>query len=405
MNYSLPSSQKLSEVSLNNCPGVQEKMLLEEYVSIMNILNSIVQEKDSEQQQNLAKVVIAKIAANASKFFSFLKLHKELENEFKNHPVASHLSSLAFINLNALKSYALHYFEEIYQDQKISEISFCDKTEGEQLGTVLKITAQDSLKSYKISYHIKIYQYEGRDECDFIRPLDPKELLVYQILDYIGLGEEVHFFYDPNSFKSFYIATKDAGYYKTSETESSFSTYQGLIEEELYQINPENVDENIIYGLLCIDILARILKLDDLTMNSGNFGFVRKKHRTKVKILDFCVRKSFVYNQKGLYEEFIAGIGTTNPFYPDKIFEWICMRSPEYKIERAKKFILELKTENHKKKTFLNAVEASWCLVNDILKRYEKDLKVESPQLLNKDFHRYYQDIMQNYELFRTKIE
>jgi hypothetical protein len=41
-------------------------------------------------------------------------------------------------------------------------------------------------------------------------PVDLKELLVYRILELLGIGPETHFFY--NDVKEFYIATKDVAY-------------------------------------------------------------------------------------------------------------------------------------------------------------------------------------------------
>ncbi len=54
------------------------------------------------------------------------------------------------------------------------------------------------------------------------KPVDPRELLVYKVLEHLGVGCETFFF--SRSLEDFYFATLDAGH----EEGSSFSTRNWL---------------------------------------------------------------------------------------------------------------------------------------------------------------------------------
>ena len=121
-------------------------------------------------------------------------------------------------------------------------------------------------------------------------PVDLKEIFVYSLLNYIGYGQEVHFFCDSFVPSAFYIATKDA-----SQENHRFKTYEKLKADGLYNQSLEDVDEGIASGLEMIDLLFRILALTDLPKNTDKFEFVSgPEHNKAYRSLDNVLNKGEV---------------------------------------------------------------------------------------------------------------
>ena len=84
------------------------------------------------------------------------------------------------------------------------EMKFTKKLNGNQLGIKVNIIFSDKI----MSYHVKTHQYGSKhNDSSCSKQIDPKELLVYRMLSYIGLIQESHFFYENSN--EFYIATLD----------------------------------------------------------------------------------------------------------------------------------------------------------------------------------------------------
>ena len=60
----------------------------------------------------------------------------------------------------------------------------------------------------KVTCHAKTHQggLKTLHSSSIVQPVDLKELLIYKVLEFLGIGAETHFFYD--DIKNFYIATK-----------------------------------------------------------------------------------------------------------------------------------------------------------------------------------------------------
>ncbi len=70
-------------------------------------------------------------------------------------------------------------------------------------------------------------------------------------------------------------------------------------------------------GIFCLDLLSRILRLNDLQTNSGNFGFVKKSDSWHVKAIDFRVtNKLNLQINKEYFKGFLEG--NTQVSYSDK---------------------------------------------------------------------------------------
>eukprot|EP01041_Mallomonas_annulata_P010710 gene10710-22361_t len=214
--------------------------------------------------------------------------------------------SYGMVNLNRLYDATSAYFTSLFPDSTIQNLT---KNNGVQLGTKAIVTISSVDKRL---YHVKTHS-EGRiaHNGSPAKLVNPEELLVYRILQYLGYGSECHFFL--RSAHDVYIATLDASHngkfhlfkeaIENSHTigatlwghiGSIDSTHSGsdfdMVETD-YQ--HDTVENNFIRQMSMLDILARILGLDDLFNNADNFGFViDSKSLPTLRIIDFRVLES-----------------------------------------------------------------------------------------------------------------
>ena len=212
------------------------------------------------------------------------------------------------INSVRLESEAEKYFTAIFPGSTV-ENDFKDK--GVQLGskaTVTLATGENRL------YHVKTHS-QGllSSNSTIAEVVDPRELLTYKILEYVGLGCETHFF--QRSAKDVYIATLDAGHDGSFDVFAKAAGNLHMRGDEVYgqslwgalqdihtdpaQRNLETVAaaiecdataQNFISQVIMLDLLKRILRLCDVLDNTENFGFlIREGDRPVVKVLDFRV--------------------------------------------------------------------------------------------------------------------
>jgi hypothetical protein len=113
-----------------------------------------------------------------------------------------------------LQAKATEYFHNIFPN---SNIRFFPKKSGVQLGNQALILSKGVSEGENngFLYHVKTHRNglasETGSSCS-AKPVDVIELFVYKFLYHLGVGPEVHFFWDND--KDFYIATKDVGVQK-----------------------------------------------------------------------------------------------------------------------------------------------------------------------------------------------
>ncbi len=180
-------------------------------------------------------------------------------------------------------------------------LQFFPKHDGVQLGTRAHVTLPDG---ELLKYYIKTHS-GGKlaSVSSAAKAIDPRELLVYKVLEHLGVGCETHFFH--RSFEDVFIATLDASHAEGS----SFSTFQratdihddtlwGSLHSQLNRhkdfrviednIQSDHIAQNFLLQVASLDMMSRIFRLHDLLNNANNFGFCTSLTRTLcLKVLDF----------------------------------------------------------------------------------------------------------------------
>jgi hypothetical protein len=109
------------------------------------------------------------------------------------------------IHEERLERCALEYFAHFFRG--VSTVEFRPKLGGVQMGSQAHVTFPDGTT---LKYHIKTHSGGRRaSHSSAAKLIDPRELLVYKFLAYIGMGCESHFFHQ--SLEDVFIATLDAG--------------------------------------------------------------------------------------------------------------------------------------------------------------------------------------------------
>lgn len=184
------------------------------------------------------------------------------------------------------------YFQKIYNANGMQFIKcdFENKSSGSQQGTIAKIQYRKAEHIYNIHFYIKSHQSGSSSSGSSLHPPDPKELLIYKVLEHTGYGPKVHFFYNPLSLGGFFIATQDAGFTKIISKKKKFEPF-GLLLKEFDTSLPSTVKiEEHARDITRINMLHRIFVITDL--NSDNFGMVtitetEQKSKWKWKIIYF----------------------------------------------------------------------------------------------------------------------
>jgi hypothetical protein len=127
-----------------------------------------------------------------------------------------------------------------------------------------------------------------------------KELLVYRILELLGVGPETHFFYF--DVKDFYIATKDVGYDVANKKQEEFVTYRQLRKRH----SPSELLANplIVEGFILTDLISQLLCITDVLNNGANVGISCDGH---LKIIDFNPPVTLYYQNLKIFEDWLSG--------------------------------------------------------------------------------------------------
>lgn len=331
------------------------------------------------------------------------------------------LSKMLFQYINGLiepiQDAATLYFRGLFEKmgRRISPdgISFTNKNDGVQLGTIMTIVYKelDSEEEKRIRYYIKTHQYGSTSKIGAVKSPDPKELFVYKVLEHIGYGPRTYFFFNPVSPGGFYITTQDLGFTKVPGKSKSFVLFQSMIDTCNADPKAPQYDP-MRRALIAFDIVSRILRLIDTTTNPGNLGRVAVGlERSKWKLFDFRVRDAEDgYVNEVIVSSFLAGNTSYN--YAYSTFLEYAFKNPEYearKIEAAYQTMIELlregKLRQDGKRDMLlpEAIARAHDEIKDYIEaNYEKlgiDLSVAVP-----DFERYCIAIQENLKMLSAGI-
>jgi len=313
-----------------------------------------------------------------------------------------------------LKNSIRNYFSELLSKQGMIniEVVFSDREgRGVQLSQVAVVNYQkQSGEKHSIKYHVKTHQHGSTSESRSNKPVDIKELFVYKVFEFIGIGPKSHFIINPLSASGgLFIATQDASFTKIPTKQKIFLTYQQL----------KNVNDNILtinnpetcINLTMLDILARIFRLTDLTTNSTNFGVtIKTEEKTsnyKWKIIDFRVDSLASYQVEGILNGFLSGNGMFN--YDGIMLEVLKNRQEQRKIEDANEAVCRLArsssaTSNPTKKNIFESVDLAFNLIRQIATEHSMELGINVAQSMD-DLNKYKEHIKSNFNSLDNQIK
>jgi hypothetical protein len=401
--------------------------LSKEIQAIIDLPRSRAKEKQIKTKEiypKLTKLVVQYSQLLSNEFF-------RIEYELFNEAIAPYLNAMTeIINENATR-----YFQPLFESlgRKINKISFSNKKSGVQLGTVMQITYQEKSKNdlnspqiHEISYHIKTHQQGSTSQNSSTKPIDPKELFVYKLLEYIGFGPKTYFFFNPLSPGGFFIATQDIGFTKSSHyKKKTFFTFEKIMEP--CNKAPEfEQHEDARANMIRFDLLSRFLRLQDTTTNPGNFGRVAVNtgvnsaatdsktinERVKWKLIDFrTTEQPDFYLNKEIFSGFRKGNGAFNYSYSN--FLQYVFKDPEYQWQRmkiAKQLMLEFEqgrpcqSRAGRKMSFQAAIKQAHFEIENYIKKNYEALKLNEKNVLE-DLASYAQAIQTNFSLLNEGID
>lgn len=262
------------------------------------------------------------LAVHVQGLYTFLSSHPCLLREYLTESIVlfQYINGLIKPIQDAATLYFIGLFDKMGRVTSPGGISFTNKNDGVQLGTIMTIVYKESgsEEEKRIRYYIKTHQQGSTSRHGTLAPPDPKELFVYKVFEHIGYGPKTYFFFNPLSPGGFYIATQDLGFSKVPGKPKSFVLFEHKKEEYKSAIENPAIDPAR-KAMITFDILSRIFGLLDVTTNPGNFGRVEVTGRgEKWKALDFRVpdRPDFYLNPR-IVDGFIEGNGLYNYEYAD----------------------------------------------------------------------------------------
>lgn len=255
-------------------------------------------------------LLLRKISAQLQALADFIIASPVLRHEVPHLPrvLALHLNT----ELIWLQKTAISYFQQLFSPaKKIHNIEFLPKHDGVQLGNRMLISYHNEHEiEQRIIFYIKTHQHGSlRAGGSTTATVDPKELFFYKALEHSRFGPKAHFFFNPLSPSSFYIATQDESFTKIPGKIKFFETYSQAerSEQALHPVRGNTAAET---GVVRAEVLLRIFNLWDITTNSGNFGrTLVPEESEKWRIIDFRVNTQDVYEPGLMFEDFRDGIG------------------------------------------------------------------------------------------------
>ena len=211
---------------------------------------------------------------------------------------------LEAVHEERLEKVTKDYFSNHFEG---SRVTFDTKTNGVQLGVIANII----LEGKKVHrFYVKTHS-EGKlvSKSSAPKPVNPRELLIYKILENLGFGCETHFF--ARSPEDVYIATLDAReggefflFEEAVKDEENLGKslwgFLGTIDTTLEnddlqeieaQLEEDPAAQNFVEQFSALDALSRILRLHDCLNNPENFGFYRDENSplNRARVIDFRI--------------------------------------------------------------------------------------------------------------------
>ncbi len=276
----------------------------ENQITAWNLLSNTSVEFDDSIKRNYIKIITT-------------YLNTLYVNQPENEQISNLLLKTASLQFSAqgvpserLAKHVVNYCNEMQyklediraQKMKTQDVKLENKTEGRQLGYVVKVkTDTGKLLTYYAKTHSEGTFQDVPSEARSAQPVNYIELLTYKLLEKLGVGPQSHFF--GRDMKNFYIMTLDLAINpETMESLGKFLTfgkinkseekenYLGKLSEYKYKAKQDKSDPDYVklineiendekskkfcYEITKMNLLVRIIYMTDLHDNSGNFGFI-----------------------------------------------------------------------------------------------------------------------------------
>ncbi len=276
-------------------------------------------------------------------------------------------SSINKVPLTRIEESTREYFESVF---RASKITTSWKRGGDQLGCVAEVTLESG---QVLTYFVKTHSGGLRSgHSSAAKLVNPSELLVYKVLEGLGIGPQSHFF--GRDGQNLYIATLDAGTQITPEGEViqlPFKEYEHFkdnrdpnVQEQVWGalsqlptsvdfsdaehqqaeaiVNAEDgIAKNFVHEVAKLDVLARIMGLTDFQTNPGNYGFIQiQDGRMQAKAIDFRLQEKkvelFEHDHRD-FKAFLNGNGYFDYSSTGKAMYYaLRKRQPHLRVQEAK---------------------------------------------------------------------
>ncbi len=318
-------------------------------------------------------------------------------------------SAMEVVHEDRLDDKAIAYFSTHFPEASITTDI---KIGGVQLGETVLVTLPTQAK---LKYFVKTHS-EGRlsSKSSAAKLVSPEELMVYRVLEYAGIGCESHFF--QRSPEDVYIATLDAAH------TGLFKLFKDIIKDEakygedlwgklgiindspsandfnaLELLLNDSLSQNFILQMATLDILTRILRLQDLLNNPDNFGFIWQSDSNPIlRVIDFRVldAKEFRMSESD-FREFLVGNGLYNYAASHRVMRFVLReRNRERRIETAMQFFSQepfLSIADH--------INHAYCDVCDYILE-QPEVFTEHQETLMNQLNTYKESILENVSFF-----
>ena len=286
------------------------------------------------------------------------------------------------------------YFSDLFPSSTITSQM---KMNGVQMGEILFIEEPNGSKH---KFYVKTHS-KGTlsSQSTAAKRVNVGELLIYKIMEKLGIGCEVHFC--SRSPEDVYIATRDA------HASGVFHLFEQAIKDEegvgsklwgdlgaLNRSPRENdwdrveaslatdiVAQNFVEQIATVDVLSRILRMHDLLNNADNFGFVgRHLQAFTACIIDFRLSDD---DQMRLNQNHFGGFLEGNGMFRYENAHRttaFCLRhrSEEQRVKAAMKVL-----EEGMLKDFSAVIESAYDDVRGFLEEHKNEMTDCMPVLLD----------------------
>jgi hypothetical protein len=331
------------------------------------------------------------------------------------------------VNTERIEELSMRYFQDKCPG---SRVTCSSKMAGDQLGTVVKVQTADG-RTFK--YFVKTHSGGLRSGYSSAAKLvNPAELLVYKVLEGLGVGCETHFF--GRDGHNLYIATLDAGVQTNPDgffTQGPFHEYSHFkdsresgVQRSLWGdlthlptdvefsddqhrqaeawIASDLVAKNFVREAAKLDLLARIMGLEDFQTNPGNYGFTQAEGGLmKAKAIDFRVPYKKVEEFEKDYRSFNAFLNGNGEFNYSStgaaMYYALTKRQQRLRVYEAKDIMQNTLSE------FIEKVDSARISVAQVLRGIAMSEGDQNGIQLT--LARYADILKANFQLFKTMLD